>query len=557
MTDSLLRKFPNLKFLSLERNHVCYISSDVFKNVKNLVELNVSYNKLKRLPIDLFLLSSNLSALDFSYNDLKTHTIYFTMSHSGVQCLDFSGNEIDYISHELLNYFPNLKYLNLEKNKISNISSGAFKSFAELVDLNLSGNKLRDLPDNLFNYNLRLQILNLSFNKLKYLREELFSPLTHLTTLILGFNLIQSFKFKILNSALNLRILDLDDITIEDDEENALNRFQELSIIIFKTLRYCQIYGINIRTCRPETNGVSSLSDLLSKPLLRVAVWGISVVTLVGNTLVLWGRFIYKDENRVLSIVIRNLAVADMLMGVYLLAIGLEDFNLRDMYNKEANKWISSWQCTFLGMIAMISCEVSVLILSFMSIERFIVIVIAPFNEAPSYFTCRSVTTSMIIIWIIGILLSVIPGIYWRESTRFYGLNGMCFPLHIDEAFMIGWQYSAFIFLGVNLLGLIIIGSVYLGMFISIRRIRRNTPLIHADSEIALRLFFIVLTDVLCSAPVIVLKIFTLLNVLVAPDVHAWVVVFVLPVNSAINPILYTFTVPKFRERLFKCCLRN
>lgn len=143
--------------------------------------------------------------------------------------------------------------------------------------------------------------------------------------------------------------------------------------------------------------------------MLRVAVWGISGVTILGNILVLWGRFIYKDENRVLSIVIRNLAIADMLMGVYLLAIGLEDFNLRDMYNKEANKWISSWQCTFLGMIAMISCEVSVLILSFMSIERYIVIA-APFKEAPNYFTCRNVTTSMIIIWIIGILLSVIPG---------------------------------------------------------------------------------------------------------------------------------------------------
>lgn len=36
----------------------------------------------------------------------------------------------------------------------------------------------------------------------------------------------------------------------------------------------------------------------------------------------------------------------------------------------------------------------------------------------------------------------------------------------------------------------------------------------------------------------------------VAADLHAWVVVFILPVNSAINPLLYTFTTPKFRERL-------
>lgn len=29
-------------------------------------------------------------------------------------------------------------------------------------------------------------------------------------------------------------------------------------------------------------------------------------------------------------------------------------------------------------------------------------------------------------------------------------------------------------------------------------------------------------------------------------SLYAWVVVFVLPVNSALNPLLYTFTTPKY-----------
>lgn len=56
------------------------------------------------------------------------------------------------------------------------------------------------------------------------------------------------------------------------------------------------------------SEGVSSMSHLLDKPLLRAAVWSISCVTCLGNSLVLWGRFTAKDENRVLSIIIRNLA---------------------------------------------------------------------------------------------------------------------------------------------------------------------------------------------------------------------------------------------------------
>lgn len=54
--------------------------------------------------------------------------------------------------------------------------------------------------------------------------------------------------------------------------------------------------------------GLSSLSDLLGKQILRIAVWSISSVTFIGNLLVLWERFTAKDDNQVLSIFIRNLA---------------------------------------------------------------------------------------------------------------------------------------------------------------------------------------------------------------------------------------------------------
>ncbi|OXU18362.1 hypothetical protein TSAR_016838 [Trichomalopsis sarcophagae] len=235
-------------------------------------------------------------------------------------------------------------------------------------------------------------------------------------------------------------------------------------------------------------------------------------------------------------------------MGIYLFIIGLQDIRFRDNYNIEASTWMSSWPCTFIGMLAMISSEVSVLILSFMSIERYMLIV-APLKGHRAV-TPQTAASSMIIVWLIGITLAVIPAIHWRSSTRFYGLNGMCFPLHIDDPFIVGWEYSAFIFLGVNLLGLVTIIYVYVGMFISIWRTRHSTPLSVGDSEFALRFFLIVLTDIVCWAPIIVLKIMALAEYPVAPELHAWVVVFILPINSAVNPLLYTFTTPKFRERL-------
>jgi hypothetical protein len=54
--------------------------------------------------------------------------------------------------------------------------------------------------------------------------------------------------------------------------------------------------------------GVSSLKHLLVKPILRVTVWVVAAVTCVGNGMVLWGRFSARDENKVHSLVIKNLA---------------------------------------------------------------------------------------------------------------------------------------------------------------------------------------------------------------------------------------------------------
>ena len=42
-------------------------------------------------------------------------------------------------------------------------------------------------------------------------------------------------------------------------------------------------------------------------------------------------------------------------------------------------------------------------------------------------------------------------------------------------------------------------------------------------------------------------QLFSLLFFLDLADLYAWLVVFILPVNSAINPFLYTFTTPAFR----------
>lgn len=211
--------------------------------------------------------------------------------------------------------------------------------------------------------------------------------------------------------------------------------------------------------------GLSTTKDLLSKSVLRYSAWMMAFITCLGNSLVLWGRSTQRDENRTLSMVIRNLAVSDMLMGLYLSFIAIQDHRFREQYHFKSMEWVNSWSCIVIGMLAVTSSEVSLLILTFISIERFLLIA-GPFSTRRRLNT-TNIQLCLLAIWLSGGTIALFPGkqpilfvrqfwvnifqflssyflvILYRKSTYFYGsYAGTCIPLHLQERFPIGWEYS-------------------------------------------------------------------------------------------------------------------
>lgn len=91
--------------------------------------------------------------------------------------------------------------------------------------------------------------------------------------------------------------------------------------------------------------------------------------------------------------------------------------------------------------------QVSLLLLTFMSVERFVSIS-HPFGERTLNYRTASISTALI--WLTGSALAVVPVLYWNELGSHHGSNGLCFPLHIHEPSALGWQYSAFLYIGIN-----------------------------------------------------------------------------------------------------------
>ncbi|EDV53637.1 relaxin receptor 2 [Drosophila erecta] len=513
----------HLERLELSHNNVSHLPHGVFLGLHSLQWLFLVNNHLHHLPMEQLRFFRRLEWLVLSRNRLTLRNVQLPKIPSLYEVyLDF--NRIEYIGEETFSQLDNLHLLDLQHNLITHIHGRAFANLANMRDIRLVGNPIKELSGETFLHNTRLEALSLALMPI-HISRSLMEPL-------------------------NISFLNLTGIRYDHIDFEAINSMRNLTYIIYDRFFYCSMTP-RVKMCKPSTDGVSSFQDLLSKPVLRYSAWVMATLTIAGNVLVLWGRFIYRDENVAVTMVIRNLALADMLMGFYLVTIGVQDYRYRNEYYKVVLDWITSWQCTLIGTLAVSSSEVSMLILAFMSLERFLLIA-DPFRGHRSIGS-RVMWLALICIWITGVGLAVAPVLLWRTSTLpYYGsYSGTCFPLHIHEAFPMGWLYSAFVFLGVNLLLLVMIAMLYTALLISIWRTRSATPLTLLDCEFAVRFFFIVLTDFLCWVPIIVMKIWVFFNYNISDDIYAWLVVFVLPLNSAVNPLLYTFTTPKYRNQIF------
>ncbi|KAF2879524.1 hypothetical protein ILUMI_26646, partial [Ignelater luminosus] len=342
--------------------------------------------------------------------------------------------------------------------------------------------------------------------------------------------------------------------------KNLLQPLTKLQYIYFDRFEMC-LTATHVRVCEPKGDGISSQEHLLDNPLLRTSVWIMGAVGCSGNLIVLLGRLIAPTNNVVHSLYIRNLALSDLLMGIYLFTIASADQHYRGVYIQHEFDWRHSTLCNLCGFLSTLSCESSVLILSLVTWDRFISVTQPLARKQPS---AKAAFLTLVILWLIAITVALAPLSSAAEpyfGDEFYGSNGVCLSLHIHDPYDKGWEYSAAMFIFVNTLALIFICYAYCRM---IREIRasgvacRSTRQSQDRDKVAQRFGVIVLTDCLCWVPIILVKLAALSGMSISEALYAWLAILVLPINSALNPILYTLTTTVFIKQIceffnFRC----
>ena len=306
-------------------------------------------------------------------------------------------------------------------------------------------------------------------------------------------------------------------------------------------------------TCEAPADELSSCSDLLRSAFLRVALWLQSLLAVLGNLGVFVFRVFLDDQQTSTGyrLLVANLCVADLLMAIFMVIIGAADARFSGQYLWEQESWTESAQCKAAGFLALLSSEVSVFIICLVTVDRFLALRF-PFARHLRL-TPRSAVVVCGTAWTTGVLLAAVPLLPVTRHWEFYSQTGICLPLPITRQQFPGQAYSFGVFIVLNFVLFLFIGAGQLSIYRAIRSVPATlrTQRRQQDTTIARRLFLVVFTDFCCWFPVGVMGLLAARGTPIPGEINVWTAVFVLPLNSALNPFLYTLAtmLEKRRQR--------
>ncbi|XP_074658307.1 G-protein coupled receptor GRL101-like [Tubulanus polymorphus] len=340
-------------------------------------------------------------------------------------------------------------------------------------------------------------------------------------------------------------------------QRNVLGDLTSLKYLASDAYKFCCMAS-NVDRCLPEADQFSTCSDLMGNAVLRAIIWMIATFSFLANSIVIAFRVqalrmeSTGTRNTSSDIFIINIAGCDFLMSVYLFLIAGADHVFKGVYYLNSETWTDSSLCRLAGVIVAVSCEGSLTFLLILTRQRYSNIV-NPFSRSP-IITPKYVIGICSICWLVISTVSILPlssSSYFGDN--FYGTTGVCLPMNLLTIDVNGWHYSFAIFALFNAAVLATIMTTYAQMYRLVSGSRSGSG--RADPTelvLARRSLVINLCNLFCWLPIIIVQFCAVFSVEIPNQVAAWLAVLFLPINSSLNPLLYTILtidMKSIRER--------
>uniref|UniRef100_A0A6Q2Y920 G-protein coupled receptors family 1 profile domain-containing protein n=1 Tax=Esox lucius TaxID=8010 RepID=A0A6Q2Y920_ESOLU len=298
--------------------------------------------------------------------------------------------------------------------------------------------------------------------------------------------------------------------------------------------------------CSPLPDAFNPCEDIMGSTLLRVLIWIISVLALLGNTVVLLVLLCSRAKMTVPRFLMCHLSFADLCMGVYLMVIATVDIRTRGQYYNHAISWQTGVGCEISGFFTVFSSELSVFTLTAITLERCHTITHA--LRLDRKLRLRHACVVMATGWAFSFVAALLPII----GVSSYSKVSICLPMDVER---LPSQLYVLSLLLLNVVAFLCVCVCYFGIYLSVHS--PSSPPASAETRMAQRMAILIFTNFLCMAPI---SFFALSAAIKHPFITVsgskLLLVLFYPINSCADPFLYGFCTQTFRRDFFLLAAR-
>ena len=455
--------------------------------------------------------------------------------------------------------FHNLRHLDLSFNGLKVVDPGDMRSFPKMTSLCLAGNPIISLfsienQSDPVTFSALLT-LDLSFVEMREMDPSELRLFPNLQSLNLSHCNVHSLRGQGFQQLSSLQVLDVTGCPLDFMPKSVFLGLASLRQVLADNYKVCCTATLPkafaADQCLAPGDEISSCDALLRSDLYRLSLAVFAILATVGNVLSLVLRvFVLKGKQQSgYAVFVIHLCVSDLLMGVYLAVIGVADRIYLNSYVWEDTGWRSSATCELAGFLSLLSSEVSASIICLVTVDRFLVVQF-PFSRIR--FRHLSAQLGCLVLWTMGLVLAAVPLLPATSSWQFYSQTGICIPLPVTRQDFPGHDYAFAVIIIFNFVLFLVIAAGQFVVYMAVRNhsISENTDTDRRSKDLAVarRLFTVVVSDFLCWFPIGLLGLLASKDIPIPGEVNVGIAIFILPLNSALNPFLYSFNTIQARR---------
>ncbi|XP_062917834.1 leucine-rich repeat-containing G-protein coupled receptor 4 [Mobula hypostoma] len=516
---------PLLRTIHLYDNPILSVGISAFQNLSELQSLTLTGTRISKIPPDLCQQLKMLRFLDLSYNQIEELPSFHGCS--ALEEISLKHNEIKEIRTDTFQGLDSLHYLDLSKNQISTIHKNALTSLTELTSLDLSSNQLNYFP-----------VVGLEgLNQLKLSGNPNFKELLKVENFLKLRTLMVPYAYQCcafsscdLHQTVNME-------GTKNQETSASPLEKKTGQSIDDEIKNDDERIQPIVHCTPSPGAFKPCQHLLGSWMIRLTVWFIFLVALIFNILVVVTTFASCAPLSSAKLFVGLIAAANLLMGVYTGILTILDSVSWGKFSQFGAWWETGCGCKVAGFLAMFSSEASIFFLTLASFERTMTA-----RDLIKKGKSHRLIHFQVAATLAVLFAAIIACLPWFHIGEF-SASPLCLPFPTGESPSLGYTVTLVL---LNSVAFLIMAIVYTKLYCNLEK---EDLAENSQTSMIKHVAWLIFTNCIFFCPVAFFSFAPLISAIsISPEIMKSVTLIFFPLPACLNPVLYVFFNPRFKQ---------